>query len=169
VTEGQDRQAFGIAGLDEMLRGGLMSGSTTMLLGAPGAGKTIMALHFLGEGLNHGEPALFVGFNESPDQLLAKAESVPLGLRGHYQANKLRIVWNPPLELLIDAWSHDVLRAAREQRPTRIVIDGLSDVERQEFYVGRLPTLLAALANEFGHLNITSVITADSKGLRAAA
>lgn len=165
VTEGRDRKPFGIKGLDQMVRGGLIMGSTTMLLGAPGAGKTILGLHFLGEGLNKGEPALFVGFNESPDQLLAKAESVALGLREHYDAKQLRILWHPPLELLIDAWSHEVLRLAQEHRPTRIVIDGLSDVEKQEFFVGRLPTLLAALANEFGHMNITTVLTAENKGL----
>src|SRR5581483_11551264 len=111
------------------------------------------------------ERALFIGFNESPDQLLAKAEAVALGLKAHYEAKRLRIIWNPPLELLIDAWSHDVLRAAQEHKPSRIVIDGLSDVERQEFFVGRLPTLLAALANEFGHMNITTVLTAENKGL----
>jgi circadian clock protein KaiC len=165
VTEGRDRKPFGVKGLDGMLRGGLVAGSTTMLLGAPGAGKTVLALHFLGEGLNKGEPALFVGFNESPDQLMAKAESVALGLRSHYDAGKLRVIWNPPLELLIDAWSHEVLHVAQEHRPTRIVIDGLSDVERQEFFIGRLPTLLAALANEFGHMNITTLLTAENKGL----
>ena len=46
---------FGVAELDKMLWGGLPSGSTTALLGAPGAGKTMLGLSFLVEGARQGQ------------------------------------------------------------------------------------------------------------------
>jgi circadian clock protein KaiC len=168
VPEHRDRCPFGVEGLDQMLRGGLLVGSTTMILGAPGAGKTISGLHFIAHGLERGEPALFVGFNETPGQLVAKAAAVGLHLQPHVDSGRLRFVWHPPLEVLIDAWSHEVMAAVREGEPRRVVLDGLSDLERQEFYPGRLPTLLAALANEFGARNITTILTAENKGLVGA-
>ncbi len=60
----------GIAHLDEMLHGGLPSGSTTLLLGTSGTGKTLLGNHFLVEGAIQGQKGLYFGFNETPAQLL---------------------------------------------------------------------------------------------------
>lgn len=52
----------GVPGLDAMLAGGLLPGSNTMVLGTPGAGKTLLGLHFLAEGARRGEPGIVAGF-----------------------------------------------------------------------------------------------------------
>ena len=51
----------------------LLSGSTTMLLGAPGTGKTLLGLHFLLQGAREGQPGVYFGFYETPPRLLEKA------------------------------------------------------------------------------------------------
>lgn len=61
----------GIAGLDEALGGGLPRGRTTLVVGSTGAGKTILALQALAEGVRAGEPGILVTFEESPTDLLA--------------------------------------------------------------------------------------------------
>ena len=51
----RERDAFGVAGLDAMLKGGVPAGSTTILFGPPGSGKTLLGLSFLAEGARRGE------------------------------------------------------------------------------------------------------------------
>src|SRR5215208_4324696 len=64
----------GIEGFDEMTGGGLPSDRTSLILGSPGAGKTVFALECLVNGAkNHREPGIFVAFEESSRQIMANA------------------------------------------------------------------------------------------------
>ena len=66
----------GIAGFDEITRGGLPRARTTLLVGGPGSGKTIIALQFLTHGARDcKEPGIFVAFEESSRRIEANAES----------------------------------------------------------------------------------------------
>ena len=61
------KASTGITGLDEITGGGLPHGRTTLLVGGPGSGKTILALQFLVHGAkNCKEPGVFVAFEEDP-------------------------------------------------------------------------------------------------------
>ena len=65
----------GIAGFDDITRGGLPRGRTTLLMGGPGSGKTIFALQFLAHGARHlGEPGIFVAFEEASKRVEANAD-----------------------------------------------------------------------------------------------
>ena len=62
----------GIAGLDAVLHGGFPAGRTTIVIGGPGGGKTVLATQFLVNGATlFGEPGLLISFEESPDALRA--------------------------------------------------------------------------------------------------
>jgi circadian clock protein KaiC len=64
----------GLAGLDEVLHGGLPTGKTTLVSGTPGSGKTTLALQFIANGAAAlGEPGLIVTFEEDPAALTASA------------------------------------------------------------------------------------------------
>jgi circadian clock protein KaiC len=66
----------GIVGFDEITNGGLPRGRTTLLEGGPGSGKTIMALQTLVYGAKtEEEPGIFVAFEESPELIIANAET----------------------------------------------------------------------------------------------
>jgi hypothetical protein len=65
----------GIVGFDEITGGGLPRGRTTLLVGGPGSGKTILALQFLVHGAKHcKEPGIFVAFEETSKRIVANAE-----------------------------------------------------------------------------------------------
>ncbi|CDK39258.1 ATPase domain-containing protein [Halorubrum sp. AJ67] len=59
-----ERVSTGISGLDEILDGGLIQGRNVLMRGSPGAGKTILGLHFLSAGIDAGESALYVNMGE---------------------------------------------------------------------------------------------------------
>jgi len=66
----------GITGLDEITRGGLPRGRTTVVLGGPGCGKTLLALQTLVHGARQfGEPGIFVAFEEDTRQIIRNAET----------------------------------------------------------------------------------------------
>ncbi len=61
------RLSSGVAGIDELLRGGLPETSVTLALGGTGTGKTLLALHFLVDGARKGEPGVFFTLEETPE------------------------------------------------------------------------------------------------------
>src|SRR5205085_8230434 len=65
-----ERVSMGVEGLDEMLHGGLWRGTTTLLAGPSGAGKTTIALQSALEGAKRGEQTLYMNFQENPSQLI---------------------------------------------------------------------------------------------------
>lgn len=69
------KAATGIIGFDEITRGGLPHGRTTILAGGPGSGKTIFAVQFLTHGVRRcGEPGIFVAFEETPERIVANLQ-----------------------------------------------------------------------------------------------
>jgi circadian clock protein KaiC len=72
----------GIAGLDEITGGGLPQGRPTLVCGGPGSGKTLLALQFLvGGALEHGEPGVFIAFEETEEDLAQNMASLGFDLR----------------------------------------------------------------------------------------
>lgn len=62
-----------INGLDDILNGGLPAERTTIIVGEPGSGKTIMGMEFIYQGANNGEPGIFLGFEEPSKSLRQNA------------------------------------------------------------------------------------------------
>jgi circadian clock protein KaiC len=60
----EERVGSGVSVLDTMLSGGLYVGASCVVKGAPGTGKTTLALQFLDEGMKNGEAALYITFEE---------------------------------------------------------------------------------------------------------
>ena len=81
ATAGISKARTGIVGLDEFTGGGLPAGRPTLVCGAAGCGKTLLAVTFLYNGAVHfGEPGVFMTFEERPVDLVAPGMHV-LGLR----------------------------------------------------------------------------------------
>ena len=72
----------GIAGLDDVLSGGLERGRVFLIEGSPGTGKTTVALEFLLTGARKGERCLYVTLSETEDELRASATSHGWALDG---------------------------------------------------------------------------------------
>jgi circadian clock protein KaiC len=156
-----ERLATGVPGLDAMLGGGLQERSSTMVLGTPGAGKTLLGLHFLAEGARRGEPGLHASFHETPEALVATAEGAGQELGRHVASGLVRVLWRPPLELAPDAWAWALLAAVAEHRPRRLVVDAFTDLARLFAVPERQVSFLAALANELRVLDVTALVVVE--------
>jgi len=125
----------GIAGFDEITGGGLPRGRTTLLVGGPGSGKTILALQFLVHGAQDcKEPGIFVAFEESAKRIVANAESFGWKL-AELQRGKLFFMDAQPMPDLVQSGDFDLsgMLAAleaktREIGARRIVFDALNIV-----------------------------------------
>lgn len=82
----------GIAGLDEIMGGGLPRGRPTLVCGGAGCGKTLFAMEFLVRGaIQYGEPGVFMAFEESAEELTQNVRSLGFDLDDLVAANKLAI------------------------------------------------------------------------------
>ncbi|MYM67810.1 recombinase RecA [Pseudoduganella sp. FT55W] len=157
----RQRLGFGIEGWDKLTRGGVEIGSTTALLGNPGAGKTLMALHFIYEGLKRGENCLIAGFYESPVRLVAKATGVGINLRPYLENGALQIIWQPPLEVLADSLTQRLLLNIKERAVSRLMLDGLDGLRDIILHEDRSRSFIAAFVNELRCRNVTTFFTQE--------
>jgi circadian clock protein KaiC len=129
----QERAAFGLKELDGLLGGGLTRQTSTLLTGSLGTGKTLLGLQFALAGVSRGEPALFLGFRETAEQLIQKADTFGLGepLRTALAASGGLLFqrWEP-IEVDPDQVATDLLAALKRTGARRVVIDSIAEVER---------------------------------------
>ena len=78
-----------ISGLDEILNGGLPSGRTTLVVGEPGSGKTVMGMEFIFRGVINGEPGIYLGFEESVRTFRENALTFGWNMESLEKANRL--------------------------------------------------------------------------------
>src|SRR5580704_981276 len=87
-----EKAPTGITGLDEVTLGGLPRGRATLICGAAGCGKTMLAVEFLVNGVrDYGEPGVFVAFEETKDELVVNAASLDFNLDKLVRQGKLAI------------------------------------------------------------------------------
>ena len=160
------KMGFGIPELDAMLRGGVRSGSITMLLGSSGAGKTVFGMQFLAEGLKRGERGLFFGFFEHPDAIVAKCQRIGInGIKEGIDEGLARVMWHRPIEGVIDEIGDSLFDAVRTLNPARVVIDGMQGFERAADLPERLSDVYSAIAQELERRLVTTLYTTETRGL----
>lgn len=158
-----ERISTGVPGLDEMLEGGLWRGTTTLLAGPSGAGKTTIGLQFALEGARSGEPSLYMNFQENPTQLMRTIHGLGYDLDA-LRLQGLDLVYASPVELQIDSIIVDMFRRIQERGVRRLVIDAIGDLASAATDQQRLQDYLYALVQHFAVSTITSVLNFETVG-----
>lgn len=167
------RAPFGLAELDALLGGGLTRETSTLLLGSPGAGKTLLALHWTLAGTVAGEPAVYLGFRENHRQLLHAADTFGLGpaLRAALApGGLLTFVRLAPVELDPDVLADAVLVALDRSGARRLVIDSVGELERavaEGDSAQRVPGYVAGLVEALRARAVTTLTVRESTHLVA--
>jgi circadian clock protein KaiC len=156
-----DRVVFGVAGLDEMLGGGLPRSSTTLMEGGTGTGKTLLGLHFLATGAAQGDVGLFLTLEESPGQLRGTARSFGLPFSEYEQGGLLHVRYTSPVELSPDRFLHEARELAEQAGARRVVLDGLTGLSLGVPSVRRFKQLVYAVSHHFREAGITLAMTME--------
>lgn len=120
------RISTGVPGLDELMSGGLFLGSTTLVVGITGSGKSVMALQYMAEGARRNERSLMLTLDEPPTQVLRNAASIGIDLKSSIDKGLVRLVYDRPQEIEIDRHFLQLEKLVKQVRPRRAVIDSLS-------------------------------------------
>jgi circadian clock protein KaiC len=147
------RVNWGVSGMDELFDGGVWRGSTTLLAGPSGSGKTTMGLQFAMEGIRHGEPALYVHFQENPTRLARSVKSLGADM-DQLTASGLHFMYIAPVELQIDAVIVALFQFLQKNKIRRLVIDSVSDLVLAASDRQRLHDYLYSMIQ---HLNVNDV------------
>jgi circadian clock protein KaiC len=123
------RVTSGIAGLDEMMGGGIAAGDSVVLAGPAGSGKTTFAVQFVAAGLREGEAGVIAVFEEHPEVYLDRAKTFGVDFRASIRESKLRIIYLRPLDLSVDETLAEIRMAVEEIGATRVVIDSITGFE----------------------------------------
>ncbi|MGZ8320994.1 MAG: ATPase domain-containing protein, partial [Telluria sp.] len=131
------RVSTGIAGLDDILCGGLTPQRVYLIEGTPGTGKTTLGLQFLLDGVARGETGLYITLSETSDELAAVAGSHGWSLDGlsiyelasdaALDLEAQQSVFHPS-EVELGETTRNVMDRVNQLRPARIVFDSLSEM-----------------------------------------
>lgn len=160
-----ERVNSGIVGLDDMIEQGFWRGSTTLVAGPSGAGKTIMALHFIREGALRGEPGLYVGFQENPSQMARIMLNLGWNATELLANGNFEHRYQSPVELQLDSVAAEIFQRVRSGKVRRIVIDALGDLERGSMDRQRFADFMYALTQWFAVENVTCMMTVEMREL----
>jgi circadian clock protein KaiC len=126
----ESRVPWGTAQLDALMTGGLPRGSSTILAGSSGAGKTLLALQYLLAGASRGEVGLLVSFRESQAQLVRKARAFGLDVEAPLASGRISILRQLPVELEVDKVLHEVWSEVERSSATLVAFDSIAELEQ---------------------------------------
>jgi circadian clock protein KaiC len=141
----------GVPALDEMVGGGLERGTSTMLLGPSGVGKSTLAMQYCLAAVTRGEKVAFYTFDETPENWLLRADSLHMGFREHLDSGRLLLRQIDPAQMSPGELSQDVCSGV-DEGTRMVVIDSLNGYKNampeERFLTLHLHELLAYLAQQ---------------------
>lgn len=124
-----ERVSSGVAGLDEMLGGkGFFRGSSVLVSGTAGTGKSSLSGAFVEAGCKRGERSLVFAFEESADQIVRNMSSIGVDLKPRIRDGTLRLLTTRPTYFGLEMHLASMHRSIRDFDPRIVVIDPISNL-----------------------------------------
>jgi circadian clock protein KaiC len=161
----RERLASGLRGLDSLLGGGLERGTSTLIVGAAGTGKSTISALFSAKAADAGvNSALFV-FDESVNTLFSRMRGLQIDLERHSDAGRVAVTQVDPAELSPGEFIYRIRHAVEQQSAKIVVIDSLNgylnSMPDEKFLIAQLHELLSYL----GQHGVATVLVAAHHGL----
>ena len=157
----------GIAELDALTGGGLDRGTSTLLIGPAGCGKTTLAVQWAATAAGRGEACALFTFEEAPNTLMVRAANLGIDIRPHIKSGKIMIHRVDPAEMSPGELVAAVQRLVEECDVRVVVLDSLNgylqSMPGEQYLAVHLHELLAYLGNR-GILTIMVLAQAGTIG-----
>ncbi|SEA98299.1 ATPase domain-containing protein [Variovorax sp. YR216] len=164
----QTRIPSGLVQLDELLGGGIEKGTSTLFVGAPGTGKSSMAVQFAVAAARRGEHAALFIFDESIATLRTRCEGLGMDLGPFIDSGRIRVRQVDPAELSPGEFVHEIQASVTDFRATVVVIDSLNGylnaMPDERFLIVQLHELLTFL----GQSGVATMLVGAQHGLIGA-
>jgi circadian clock protein KaiC len=165
VVQAKGVALSGSVGLDTLLGGGLDRGSSTLLIGPAGSGKTTLCSHFLLAALQRGETVACYQFEESKETFLRRARGFGMDFAPYITAGKFTLTQVDIADLSPGEFAAQVQRAVEQQHASFIVIDSLNGylngMPSERYLLIHLHELLSYL----GHQGVVTLMTLAQHGM----
>ena len=161
----QTRMASGLRRIDDLLGGGLERGTSTLVVGAPGTGKSTLAVQFVVAAAQRGESAALFIFDEGIATLRTRAEGMGMDLGPHIDSGRVLVRQVDPAELSPGELVHLIREAVTQHEATVVVIDSLNGylnaMPDERFLIVQLHELLMYL----GQAGVATLLVGAHHGL----
>ena len=155
----------GVRQLDDLLGGGLQKGTSTLVLGPAGSGKSSLATQYILASAERGEAALILAFDESRDMLLHRARSIGQSLDKHVAEGRVIVRQVDPAEMSPGELAQTVRRAVEKNGVKVVMIDSLNgyanSMPEERFLTIQLHELLTYLSQK----GITTLLVTAQTGI----
>jgi circadian clock protein KaiC len=159
------RLESGIGELDELLGGGLERGTSTLVVGAAGTGKSSIAAQFATMAADRDERAALFIFDESQRTLLARCRALGIDIERHVESGAITIQQVDPAELSPGEFAHAIRAAVEERNASVVIIDSLNGylnaMPEERFLIIQLHELLTYLGNS----GVVTILIGAHQGL----
>ncbi len=155
----------GVAELDALLGGGPMRGTSTLLSGPAGCGKTTIALQYLDAACRRGEPCTVYEFDERIGTLLARAKAFNLDLQGHIDQGLLNIEQIDPAEISPGEFAARIQTEVEQRGSRMIVIDSLNGYMAAMPQEQQLILQMHELMSYLSHYGVVTLLINPQQGL----
>ena len=160
-----ERIASGIQAIDSLLGGGLDRGTSTLIMGPAGSGKSALATQHVVAAASRGENAAVFAFDESRGTLFARSAAINMNLIEHVQSGHVTVQQIDPAEIPPGEFVHLVREAVEERKISILVIDSLNGymnaMPEEHFLTIQLHELLTYL----GQKGVATILVVAQHGL----
>lgn len=154
-----ERIPSGIPGLDKLMEGGFYKGSTNLISGAAGTGKTIFCSQFIWEGLQRGETCMFITLEERPEDIMDDVRRFGWDFDSYIKSKKLYLVYQDPFQMT-DVTS-PLLDEIKQKKVQRVAIDSTAIFGMYYKEPFEIRKQLFKLLNGLKDIEVTSVLTSE--------
>jgi circadian clock protein KaiC len=155
----------GVPALDTLLGGGIERGTSTLLTGGPGTGKSTIAAQYAVAAAKRGERAAMFLFDESMATLKKRLSSLEMDIEPLLQSGRLSLQQVDPAELSPGELLYTVSRVATEEQATVVVLDSLNGFLNAMPHDKLLNTQLHELLTHLGQQGTATLLVAVQRGL----
>jgi len=152
----------GLPELDKLLDGGLLEGSTTLITGIPGSGKTTFCVQLVKNFLDTNKKSLIASFDPGK-KIESDLTFLGINIEKAQQSNSLHIIKQNPINLNLDEFIYELEKIIKEQKPQLVIIDSLTDFESSIENTIKLRNYLHLIIHLFEKNNVIGLLTCETR------